>query len=206
MEFDATLLPPRRAESIAKGWWHDRTINDELDACVAAYPNKCALAAVRLDSGELRRLSYRQLAALADCVADRVAVGLARLGVGRNDVVALQLPNWWQFSALYLACSRIGAVINPLLHSFRARELACMRKHGQAKLLIVPKLFRGFDHAKIVQDSATPVPSLKTFLGAGAPISGSLVEQASRSCWCRKARPCRRRSATARSSSSDAPA
>jgi len=26
MEFDAILLPPRRAESIAKGWWIDRTI------------------------------------------------------------------------------------------------------------------------------------------------------------------------------------
>ena len=31
-----------------------------------------------------------------------MAVGLARLGVGRNDVVAMQLPNWWQFLALHL--------------------------------------------------------------------------------------------------------
>src|SRR4051794_36610661 len=98
MEFDAVLLQPRRAESIAKGWWHDRTINDDLDACVAAYPDKLALTAVRVGMGEMqgevRRFSYRELAALAD----RVAVGLARLGVGRDDVVAMQLPNWWQFS------------------------------------------------------------------------------------------------------------
>jgi len=25
MQFDAVLLPPRRAESIARGSWHDRT-------------------------------------------------------------------------------------------------------------------------------------------------------------------------------------
>jgi cyclohexanecarboxylate-CoA ligase len=31
-------------------------------------------------------------------MADRIAVGLARLGVGRNDIVACQLPNWWQFT------------------------------------------------------------------------------------------------------------
>ncbi len=104
MEFDAVLLSPRRAESIAGGHWHDRTINDDLDACVAACPDKLALTAVRLDSGEMRRFTYRQLATLAD----RVAVGLSRLGVGRNDVVAMQLPNWWQFSLLYFACSRLG--------------------------------------------------------------------------------------------------
>jgi hypothetical protein len=28
MEFDAVLLAPRRAASIAAGHWHDRTIND----------------------------------------------------------------------------------------------------------------------------------------------------------------------------------
>ena len=126
MEFDAILLPPRRAESIAKGWWFDRTINHELDACVAAYPDKLALTAVRSDSGELRRFTYRELSQLAD----RIAVGLARLGVGRNDVVSMQLPNWWQFSVLYLACSRIGAVLNPLMHIFRERELSFMLKHG----------------------------------------------------------------------------
>ena len=66
-------------------------------------------------------------------MADRIAVGLSRLGVGRNDVVALQLPNWWQFTLTYLACSRIGAVLNPLMHIFRERELSFMLKHGEAK-------------------------------------------------------------------------
>jgi cyclohexanecarboxylate-CoA ligase len=157
MEFDATLLPPRRAESIAKGWWFDRTINDELDACVAAYPDKIALTAVRAESGEVRRFTYRELGTLAD----RIAVGLARLGVGRNDVVAMQLPNWWQFSLLYLACSRIGAVLNPLMHIFRERELSFMLKHGEAKLLIVPKRFRGFDHEAMARALQPSLPSLQ---------------------------------------------
>jgi cyclohexanecarboxylate-CoA ligase len=109
MEFDAVLLPPRRAESIARGLWRDRTINQDLDACVADCPDKLALTAILIDRGEVRRFTYRQLAALAN----RIAVGLSRLGVGRNDVVAMQLPNWWQFSLLYLACSRIGAVLIP---------------------------------------------------------------------------------------------
>ena len=57
MEFDAVLLPPRRAESLAQGWWHDRTINDDLAACLASCPDKVALTAVRVESGEVRRIS-----------------------------------------------------------------------------------------------------------------------------------------------------
>jgi cyclohexanecarboxylate-CoA ligase len=174
MEFDPVLLPPRRADSIARGWWHDRTINDDLDACVAACPDKLALTAVRVDSGEVRRFSYSELAALAD----RVAVGLARLGVGRNDVVAMQLPNWWQFSVLYLACSRIGAVLNPMMHIFRERELSFMLKHGQAKVLVVPKLFRGFDHeamARGLQPSLTHLQRIVVVGGGGADDFDALL-------------------------------
>ena len=164
MEFDAILLPPRRAESIAKGWWFDRTINHELDACVAAHPDKIALTAVRSESGEVRRFTYRELATLAD----RIAVGLARLGVGRNDVVSMQLPNWWQFSLMYLACSRIGAVLNPLMHIFRERELSFMLKHGESKLLIVPKVFRGFDHEAMARALQPNLPHLQRIVVVGA--------------------------------------
>ena len=157
MEFDAVLLPPRRAESIARGYWHDRTINDDLDACVAEYAGKRALTAVRLDGGEVRSFTYRELATLVD----RIAIGLTRLGVGRNDVVAMQLPNWWQFSALYLACSRIGAVLNPLMTIFRERELSFMLKHGEARVLVVPKQFRNFDHEAMARSLQPNLPSLK---------------------------------------------
>lgn len=180
MEFDAVLLPPRRAESIARGWWHDRTINDELDACVAADPDKLAITAVRLGTGDgqvdVRRFSYRELATLAD----RVAVGLSRLGVGRNDVVAMQLPNGWQFSVLYLACSRIGAVLNPMMHIFRERELSFMLEHGKARLLVVPKRFRGFDHEAMARGLLPSLPDLQRVVvvgGGGADDFDALLTE-----------------------------
>jgi cyclohexanecarboxylate-CoA ligase len=163
MEFDAVLLAPRRAESKTRGYWHDRTINDDLDACLGACPDKVALTAIRLDTGGERRFTYRQFAALAN----RVAVGLSRLGVSRNDVVAVQLPNWWQFSLLYLACSRIGAVFNPLMPIFRERELSFMLRHGEAKLLIVPKTFRNFDHEAMARALQSTLTSLKRIVVVG---------------------------------------
>src|SRR6218665_10757 len=69
MEFDAVLIAPRRAASVAQGLWHDKTINTELDACVAHCPDKLALTAVQAHSGAVERMTYRELAAMADRVA-----------------------------------------------------------------------------------------------------------------------------------------
>jgi len=169
MEFDAVLLPPRRARMIAEGLWHDRTINDALDACIAATPDKLALSAMRIEDGAIERFSYRELGRMAD----RIAVGLSRLGVGRNDVVACQLPNWWQFTLTYLACSRIGAVINPLMHIFRERELSFMLKHGAAKVMIAPARFRGFDFEAMVSGLQPALPALRqvVIVGGAGPNS-----------------------------------
>lgn len=157
MKFDAVLLPARRAKMIADGLWHDRTINEDLDACVAACPDKLALTAYRVEAGDAQRFTYLELSKMAD----RVAVGLSRLGVQKNDVVACQMPNWWQFTVTYLACSRIGAVINPLMHIFRERELNFMLKHGEAKVIIAPKSFRGFDFEQMITAIQPNLPDLK---------------------------------------------
>jgi cyclohexanecarboxylate-CoA ligase len=179
MEFDAVLLPPRRAAAVAQGHWLDRTINDELDGCVATCPDKRALTALQLDGGQVARLTYRELARLAD----RVAVGLARLGVGRNDVVAMQLPNWWQFTVTYLACSRIGAVVNPLMHIFRERELSFMLKHGAAKVLIVPKVFRNFDHEAMANGLRASLPELEHVVVVGGTGANSYEALLSEPAW-----------------------
>ena len=163
MEFDAVLLPPRRARMVAQGFWHDRTINDDLDACVAVHPDKLALTAVQVETGAVTRFTYAELARMAD----RIAVGLTRLGVGRNDIVACQLPNWWQFTLTYLACSRIGAVVNPLMHIFRERELSFMLRHGKAKLVIAPKFFRGFDFEAMVTGLQPSLPDLQHVVVVG---------------------------------------
>lgn len=61
-----------------------------------------------------KRLSYAELAAMVE----RVAAGLAQLGVQPGDRVALVLPNCPQFVMSYLAAVRLGATavpVNPLL-------------------------------------------------------------------------------------------
>ena len=135
MQFDAILVAPRRDRNVSAGHWRNQTINDALDACLRERPTQLALTAHRIESGELTRFNYAELARMAD----RMAVGLHKLGVRQHDVVSCQLPNWWQFTLLYLACARIGAVLNPLMPIFRERELGFMLGHGESKVMLCPR-------------------------------------------------------------------
>ncbi|WHZ12712.1 MAG: Cyclohexanecarboxylate--CoA ligase [Burkholderiaceae bacterium] len=179
MDFDAILLAPRRAAMIEGGLWYDRTINDALDACLRDCPDKTALTAVQLADGSVRAFSYRELAAMAD----RIAMGLVRLGVGQNDVVSVQLPNSWQFTATYLACSRIGAVINPLMTIFRERELSFMLRHGGSKVMIVPKSYRGFDFEQMLTALSPALPDLQQVVVVGGTGANGFERLLSEPAW-----------------------
>lgn len=179
MEFDAVLIQPRRADSIAKGLWHDRTINDYLDACLKQCPNKLALSALCVESGVLTRFTYQELVQMAD----RIAIGLSKLGIGRNDVVSCQLPNWWQFTLLYLACSRIGAVLNPMMHIFRERELKFMLNHGESKIIIIPGVFRGFNFEHMLHNLKPELPHLQHIVVIGGEGENSFENLLSKPEW-----------------------
>ncbi len=69
---------------------------------------------VQLDAGALDRL------------ASAVAGGLRARGVRRGDVVAWQLPNWWEVVVLFHACWRSGAVAAPIHHQVGAVEVERM--------------------------------------------------------------------------------
>jgi len=67
-----------------------------------------------IDAGTLARL----VAATAG--------GLRAQGVRRGDVVAWQLPNWWEAVVLFHACWRTGAVAAPIHHQLGATEVGRM--------------------------------------------------------------------------------
>ena len=141
----------------AGGYWLDTPYDEYLARAIEAKPEQPALIAYRADREAARRFSWREL---GDAVA-QAAAGLRGLGVGHGDVVAVQLPNWWEFVVTSLACGRIGAVVNPLMPIFRERELGFMLGFAEAKLLVVPKVFRGFDHAAMARTLQRDLPALQ---------------------------------------------
>jgi cyclohexanecarboxylate-CoA ligase len=151
------LTPQRVADLTARSLWPNRLFSDALDAAAAATPDAVAIvehnsvsqATTRLSYGELRRRSIR------------LACALAVLGVQRGDVVAVQLPNWWHYAALYIACARIGAIINPLMPIFRERELEFMLGFAEARVWIVPQEFRGCDYPRMAAGLRGALPRLE---------------------------------------------
>jgi cyclohexanecarboxylate-CoA ligase len=155
--YDIILPDSRIEEMTAAGFWRNRSIVDYLDDAIAAVPGKVAISAYEVAGGGHTRLTYAEIGA----VVERIARGLADLGIEPGDVVAYQLPNWWQFTALHLACVRIGAVTNALMPIFRHRELRFMMSLAEARAVVVPTQFRGFDYPAMIAEIASDLPSLE---------------------------------------------
>ena len=155
--YDIILPHSRIEEMTAAGFWGSRSIVDYLDDAVAAVPGKVAISAYEVASAGHTQLTYAELGS----IVERIAGNLAELGIEPGDVVAYQLPNWWQFTALHLACARIGAVTNALMPIFRHRELRFMLSLAEARAVVVPALFRGFDYPAMIAEIADDVPTLE---------------------------------------------
>ena len=152
------IIPQQRIDAMrAGGWWKDENLLDYFDAALLSCPDAIAIVDYRTESGEKILMTYRELTEKAE----RVAVALAHYGVEKQDVVSFQLPNWWEFVVINLACLRIGAVSNPLMPIFREHELSFMVDFAESKVLIIPKTFRGFDHEKMIAGMRDKLPQLE---------------------------------------------
>ena len=169
-----TLVRPSadQAESFrAQGRWRSETVLHDLARAAEAHPDKVAI--ISYVSGSLARtVTYREFAGLVD----RFAAGLLELGVRRQDVVAIHLPNWWMLTPLYLACARIGAVPAPVMPPFGPRELGHVLASSGAKVCIVPDRYQDIDYAARLDRAApdTLAHRVVVHTGPAAPDTGHL--------------------------------
>ena len=103
-----------------------RTFGEDLRAAALAEPEKSALVTPE------GSLTYGQL----DHAADRVAAGLAALGVDRGDRVALLLPNSLDGVVAIYGVLRAGAAIAPLHPTVKEKKLATVLRDCGARVLL----------------------------------------------------------------------
>ena len=152
------MLTRERVEAAtAAGHWPNRTACDYLDEALRDYPDKVFVTDYKAEAGTRTTFSYRDI----DRISRRIGAGLAAHGIAKGDVVAFQLPNWWEFVALHLACVRIGAISNPLMPIFRARELEFMLSFAETRALFIPRAFRGFEYAPMIDGLRDRLPDLE---------------------------------------------
>jgi acyl-CoA synthetase (AMP-forming)/AMP-acid ligase II len=91
-----------------------------------------------------------------------LARGLAEIGVGKGDVVAVQLPNIPEYLACYAAICALGATLQPLHMPYRRAELAHLLQHSAARVFVC--LARGKDEA---------LPPVEQVVAIGEPVDGA---------------------------------
>ncbi len=89
-----------------------------------------------------------------DAVVDRVAAGLAAMGVGHASRVAVLARNSHGFAALRFALARLGAVLVPINFMLKAEEVAYILRHAQAQMLATDSGLAELAQAAAAQDTA----------------------------------------------------
>jgi cyclohexanecarboxylate-CoA ligase len=108
----------------------------------------------------------------------RLAAALHQRGLGADDIVILQLPNWAPFVVIHLALTAIGAVTVTLPIVYREKELASVIELTGAKALVVPAAFHGFDYGTMARGLRERAAGLDLVLLVGdadAPESPGVV-------------------------------
>lgn len=98
----------------------------------------------------------------------RAAAGFRERGIGAGTRVAWQLPTRIETVIASLALARLGAVQTPVIPLHREREVGFILAESAAEFVLVPGVWRGFDHTamvrKVAGDGVRVVP-----VGGGLP-------------------------------------
>jgi acyl-CoA synthetase (AMP-forming)/AMP-acid ligase II len=157
---DPPIDPARIARFMEEGYWVDTTSNDALEQRARETPDKLAIVdgRVRLRFGEY----YRR--------AERLAAHFVGLGLGADDVVAIQLPNWSEFAVAVNAAMLAGVPFCQFHSDFRSREVEFILSFTEASALIVPSHFRRFDYLAMLADLRPRLPQLRNIMVVGEEV------------------------------------
>lgn len=162
----AMTLDEERVRRLTQaGSWAGNLVDDYLATAASLTPDKVAV----VDRAGTR--TYGEL----DRDVNRLASALANRGVGHGDVVSWLLPNWAEAIVVHLAALRIGAVSNPIIPIYRHRETTFILRQAATKVVVVPREFRGFDYAEMIEEIRPDVPSLHTVVVVGGDAGDGQV-------------------------------
>ncbi|HEB0579857.1 TPA: medium-chain fatty-acid--CoA ligase [Escherichia coli] len=167
MKVTLTFNEQRRAAYRQQGLWGDASLADYWQQTARAMPDKIAVV-----DNHGASYTYSALDHAASCLANWM---LAK-GIESGDRIAFQLPGWCEFTVIYLACLKIGAVSVPLLPSWREAELVWVLNKCQAKMFFAPTFFKQTRPVDLILPLQNQLPQLQQIVGVDklAPATSSL--------------------------------
>ena len=167
MKVTLTFNEQRRASYRQQGLWGDASLADYWQQTARAMPDKIAVV-----DNHGASYTYGALDHAANCLANWMLGN----GIESGDRIAFQLPGWCEFTVIYLACLKAGAVSVPLLPSWREAELVWVLNKCQAKMFFAPTLFKQTRPVELILPLQNQLPQLQQIVGVDklAPATTSL--------------------------------
>ncbi|MCV0757843.1 medium-chain fatty-acid--CoA ligase [Escherichia coli] len=167
MKVTLTFNEQRRAAYRQQGLWGDASLADYWQQTARAMPDKIAVV-----DNHGASYTYSALDHAASCLAN----WMLTKGIESGDRIAFQLPGWCEFTVIYLACLKIGAVSVPLLPSWREAELVWVLNKCQAKMFFAPTLFKQTRPVDLILPLQNQLLQLQQIVGVDklAPATSSL--------------------------------
>jgi non-ribosomal peptide synthetase component E (peptide arylation enzyme) len=143
-----------------KGYWTSTTFADLWDRNANDYPEKEAI----VDSKT--RLTWAQ----AKQWIDRIALGFLERGIGRDEVMVIQLPPCVELGLLFIACEKAGIVCFPALRTLRHKEIEYILKYVEATSIVIPWKLKDFDYFQMVEEIRPNLPLLRHIFVIGNEV------------------------------------
>lgn len=106
--------------------------------------------------------------------AVRTAAALACRGVSAGTVVSWQLPTTLEAMVVMVALNRLGAIQNPILPIWRSSEVRFVTEQLDTDVLIVPGMWRGYDHTALAEEIAAERQMTVVIVDHDAPVTAGL--------------------------------
>ena len=102
-----------------------------VESCFNTPNDAIAIVTQRENDENLKTLTYHEL----ECLTNRVANGLAEIGMEQGDAVAVDMPMNAESVAIYLGIVKAGCVVVGIADSFAPDEIATRLRIGKAKAI-----------------------------------------------------------------------
>ncbi|NJP77195.1 AMP-binding protein, partial [Streptomyces sp. AA8] len=106
-----------------------------------------------------------------------LTAGLQARGIGVGDVVAVHLPNCWEFLVAHTAVAAAGAVLLPLHLAYGERDLLTLMRRASARALILPAGYRQVDGAALGKRLPARLNALELVLTVGGARTAASAEE-----------------------------
>ena len=141
------------------------TVSNMWDRNAREYPDRAAIEDSRVT------LSWAE----AKQWIDRVALGLLELGVDRDEVLGVQLPNCLELHLLRVVGEKAGIRCVPVTSNMRKAELEYILAKTGAVGVVIPWDYRGFNYVEMIEEIRPGLPNLKHIFIVGGKVPEGLI-------------------------------